>query len=120
VTLGQRLKRFRHARGYTQKELAALTRVRQALISELETGRKHDTLGRTLQRLAEGLGITIERLLGEESTHPDPRAAPHLVAAGEPGGGGKWHCTRWNVSHQSSGYVPPLHIFLCSAPTRLP
>jgi transcriptional regulator with XRE-family HTH domain len=67
LTLGRRLKRFRMHRGFTQKELATRTRVRQALISELESGRKPDTLSRTLQKLADGLEITIEDLLGEES-----------------------------------------------------
>lgn len=78
--LGQRLRQFRTEKGLTQRELAGLARVRQALISELETGRKRDTRGRTLQRLAEGLGITIERLLGEDSMHHDSRGTPHTLS----------------------------------------
>jgi transcriptional regulator with XRE-family HTH domain len=98
VTLGQRLKRFRTTNGMTQKELAARAGVRQALISELETGRKRDTLSRTLQRLADACGISLERLLGEDGCRPDPYTALHLRALALHRGRGTIHRSSGNVS----------------------
>lgn len=76
MTLGYLLKRYRKERGFSQRTLAAKAHVRQALISDLETGKKQDTLSRTLQRLAQALDVTLGDLLGQDS-RPDRSACPH-------------------------------------------
>ena len=64
MPLGDRLRRERLRKGWGVRELARLSRVRYALISELETGKKDDTTGRNLKRLARVLGVSVDYLLG--------------------------------------------------------
>src|SRR5262249_4463674 len=64
MTLGDRIKRERIRKGWGVRELARLAGVRYALISELETGKKADTTGRNLKRLARVLGVTTDYLIG--------------------------------------------------------
>jgi DNA-binding XRE family transcriptional regulator len=45
--------------GYTQKQLSKRTGINQSDISKLETGNANPSL-RTLKRLAEGMGMTLE------------------------------------------------------------
>jgi Predicted transcriptional regulators len=66
MTLGGRLKALRLARDWTQQDLSDRAGVRQPLISQLETGRKKDTLALIVQRLARALGVTVEELLDGE------------------------------------------------------
>lgn len=73
MTLGKRIKSIRERRGLSQNELSRLSGVRQALLSELESGKKQDTTGFALKRLAQTLGVTVDYLVGmyEESAHAD-------------------------------------------------
>ena len=64
MPLGTRLKRERERKGWSQNELSRLSGVRQALISELESGKKRDTTGLVLKRLARTLGVTMDYLAG--------------------------------------------------------
>jgi transcriptional regulator with XRE-family HTH domain len=64
MTIGERLRRERLRKGYGVRELARLAGVRYPLISELETGKKDDTTGRNLKRLARALGVSADYLLG--------------------------------------------------------
>ena len=64
MSLGDRLKGIREKRGISQNELSRRTGVRQALISEIESGRKDDTTGKALRRLARELGVTTDYLIG--------------------------------------------------------
>ena len=64
MPLGDRLKRERERKGWSQNELSRLSGVRQALISELESGKKRDTKGSVLKRLARTLGVTMDYLGG--------------------------------------------------------
>jgi len=64
MPLGDRLRRERLRKGWGVRELARLSGVRYALISELETGKKDDTTGRNLKRLARVLGVSVDYLLG--------------------------------------------------------
>jgi len=74
MPLGTRLKRERERKGWSQNELSRLSGVRQALISELESGKKRDTTGLVLKRLARTLGVTMDYLAGmyedEEKDEP--------------------------------------------------
>ena len=60
MTLGEKLLELRQARGWSQRELARRSMVRHALINQLERGRRHDTTGRNLRRLALVLHVSID------------------------------------------------------------
>ena len=64
MTLGTRIKRERERHGWSQNELGRRARVRQALLSELESGKKHDTPTSVLRRLARTLGVSMDYLAG--------------------------------------------------------
>lgn len=66
--LGERLKHARERKGWSQRELARQAGVRHAIISELETGKKTDTMGSILKRLARALGVSVDYLLGGPGT----------------------------------------------------
>jgi transcriptional regulator with XRE-family HTH domain len=82
VPLGEKLKALRELRGWSQRELARQSGVRQTLISELESGRKEDTTGSNLRKLAETLHVSVDYLVGK---HNDPNRSPaegcHLEGA---------------------------------------
>jgi DNA-binding XRE family transcriptional regulator len=65
-TLGDHLRTARLARRVTQTELALATGLEQSLISKLERG-KHQPRFDTLEKYAEGLGMTVSDLLGAPS-----------------------------------------------------
>ena len=64
--LGRRIHTLRTALGWSQCELSQRANIRQALISELESGRKLDTTGRNIAKFARTLGVPIQYLMGEE------------------------------------------------------
>jgi transcriptional regulator with XRE-family HTH domain len=75
--LGQRIRQARERKGWSQRELARQAGVRHAIISELETGKKMDTIGVILKRLARALGVSVDFLLGtfEEDDEGDGEPA---------------------------------------------
>lgn len=58
-----RLRRLRETNGWTQVELAKKARVTQALISQLESGKKASPSVVPLLRIARALGVTVEELV---------------------------------------------------------
>jgi transcriptional regulator with XRE-family HTH domain len=64
MTLGEKVQALRLERGWSQRELARRSMVRQALLSELERGKKRDTTGRVLRRLALVLHVSMDYLGG--------------------------------------------------------
>ena len=79
MTLGEKIRKLRQQRHWLQHELAQRSGVRQALISELEHGRKTDTTGRNLCKLAVALGVSLDYLAG--LAPEDPAAAAPLTVA---------------------------------------
>ena len=77
MSLGERLKREREKKRWSQNELSRQSGVRQALISELESGKKRDTTGLVLKRLARTLGVTMDYLAGmyEDEDKDEPAQA---------------------------------------------
>lgn len=59
-----RLRRLRTAKGWRQVDLAKKARVTQALISQLEAGKKASPSVVPLLRIAKALGVTVEELVG--------------------------------------------------------
>lgn len=69
-SLGERLRKARETSGITQQELESRSGLAQALISKLERG-KHQPRFDTLQRYADGLGVSVTSLLSGTSPASD-------------------------------------------------
>jgi len=64
--LASRLKDFRKAKGWSQQKLAEKTRLSFNAITKIEQGlAKHPTL-KTLIKLADAFGISIDELVGRK------------------------------------------------------
>jgi transcriptional regulator with XRE-family HTH domain len=64
--LGQRLRKFREDRDWTQATLAEQADVSKPYLSELESGAGRRPSGQILLKLADALGVTIADLLGRQ------------------------------------------------------
>jgi transcriptional regulator with XRE-family HTH domain len=83
VTIGDRLRQARQARGLTLRKLADVLGVSPSLISQVETGRAKPSVN-TLYALANELGISLDELLFVD-TQPVTRAGIKRAAAEPPG-----------------------------------
>ena len=70
VTLGERLRALRQARGLTLKTLAGRIGVSEATLARYEQGRIANPPRDRLARLARELGVTETELLGLETEEP--------------------------------------------------
>jgi XRE family aerobic/anaerobic benzoate catabolism transcriptional regulator len=61
--MGQKVKRLREAREWSQPDLAKRAKVSQAYIAELELGTKRNPSVRIAVRLAKALGVPVTALL---------------------------------------------------------
>lgn len=59
------LRKYRERKGLTQAELAKLAAVRQAAISDIETGKRRSVDLDALERIAKVLGVKATALLAE-------------------------------------------------------
>ena len=73
-----RLRQLRLARGWRQTDLAQKARVTQALISQLETGKKVSPSVVPLLRIAKALGVSVEELVTEPHTKRPSHDRPIL------------------------------------------
>ena len=64
--LSLNLKHYREAAGLTQSELAKRVGVRQATISDLETGKSRRIELDLLEKLAKALGVKAAKLIAEK------------------------------------------------------
>lgn len=81
--IGPRLHRFRHERGLTLQQLAALTGLSQPFLSQVERGRAHLSV-ESQKRVAAALGISpidlwVQHGRGEVSVSRGARAPVHLL-----------------------------------------
>lgn len=83
--LGENLRSLRRARGLSQEALADALGIHRTYVGGLERGERNVTL-RTVERLAELLGVDAARLLAGDDRPPGarsgPRAPARRVAAG--------------------------------------
>jgi transcriptional regulator with XRE-family HTH domain len=87
MTLGERLRMYRLGKGWTQQELSQRSQVRQALISELESGNKRWTSAEMVLRLARAFEISVEQLMeGEQYEEERPTGGDELTASTPPAG----------------------------------
>lgn len=68
AALGARVQSFRSAAGMSQKELAQAASLDRAYLSALENGKQNVSIS-ALYRVAQGLGISLDRLLTTVNTH---------------------------------------------------
>lgn len=64
MRIGENIKKRRKERGFTQKDLAAVSNLSQCYLSQLERGDKNPSMS-TITALAASLKITIGELVGE-------------------------------------------------------
>ena len=66
MDLGKRIKFYRNKKGLTQAKLADLAHVSNGLIGQIETGKTYPSIP-SLKSIAEALGVTISKLLEDET-----------------------------------------------------
>jgi transcriptional regulator with XRE-family HTH domain len=76
VTPGDRIRRYRMARGWSQRELARRAGVRHAMISDLETNKRRSTQLSIFEKLAAALGVSVGALV-EDDDSEGSCTAPH-------------------------------------------
>ena len=81
--IGEKIKRLREARHWTQQELADEAKVKQPVISRLESKVRSHVHSGVLKKLATALGCTTDYLVGmhEESDSERQPAETDLVPA---------------------------------------
>jgi transcriptional regulator with XRE-family HTH domain len=67
---GRAVRRLRHERGYSQEDFADLVGVHRTYMGSVERGEKVSTLD-TVDKLANGLGITLVQLFQEVQKETD-------------------------------------------------
>ena len=75
MTFGERMRRERESRGWTQKQLAEKAGVPQETISRLETGKHRGPHIDVAVRLAKALKVSLDYLAGryeENESEPEP------------------------------------------------
>lgn len=75
MRLGERLKRAREKKGWSQRELARQAHVRYATISELENGIRTAMNTDTAKRIARSLGVSVDYLIGTFEEDEEERSA---------------------------------------------
>jgi len=65
--IGQRIRQLRESRGMTQSQLQGRSRVSRSYLSRIESGQMTPSLG-TLEKIAEALGVGLNRFFVPEST----------------------------------------------------
>jgi transcriptional regulator with XRE-family HTH domain len=76
VTPGDRIRRYRMARGWSQRELARRAGVRHAMISDLETNKRRSTQLSIFEKLAAALETSVSALVEGEGAEGSCMA-PH-------------------------------------------
>lgn len=77
MLMGEKIKKVRLQRGWTQRELALRAHVRLATLCEIETGVRTETRTDIARRLARVLGVSVDYLVGmyEEDDQGDVEPA---------------------------------------------
>jgi len=69
VTIGDKIRKLRQQKGWTQKDLGTRAGIEGKNVSSYETGHLKPS-ARTIQRFAEALGVSAEDLLSDSSNEP--------------------------------------------------
>jgi transcriptional regulator with XRE-family HTH domain len=82
MQIGERIKRLRQRRGYTQAELAERAGVKQSLISRLESGVRTQPGVDVVRGLAKALACTADYLVGMYEEDESELLPTELATAG--------------------------------------
>jgi transcriptional regulator with XRE-family HTH domain len=74
-TMGDRIKKWRLKKGWSQRELARATRLDVSWISRLESDERANISLDGARRICEALGISLDYLAGRYDTEGNPVAA---------------------------------------------
>jgi len=83
MTLAQRVRDFRYAKGWGPDELASRAEISRTALYQIESGKTGLPRAGTLRRIAVALDVSMNALLGEEEDGSESRAlvdAPHTAA----------------------------------------
>ena len=83
MTLGDKIKNLRRQKGMTQQQLADACDVRLMTISNYETG-KYTPRQKTLEKIAEVLGVTVESLQDEDAFVFAPTTGAGMIVYDDP------------------------------------
>jgi XRE family transcriptional regulator, regulator of sulfur utilization len=64
TTVGKSLRRLRTARGWTQRRLSEKSGVSYVVVTKVEQGLTKDPAMSTLVKLADALGVSLDKLVG--------------------------------------------------------
>jgi transcriptional regulator with XRE-family HTH domain len=67
MTFNERVKRLRELAGLSQAELARRSGLNRAVISMLESGARTNVTIESARKLARGLGVTMDYLVGDST-----------------------------------------------------
>lgn len=79
IDLAVNVSRLRQARGMTQKQLAEAAGLKQPRITDIERTESNPTL-LTSARIANALGVRVERLFADTRVHAEAEPAPETRA----------------------------------------
>ena len=71
MNIGERIRYFRHLKGWSQEQLALRAGLNTAFLGHLEQGLKSPTV-RTLEKVAKGLEITLGELFADDPMSRGP------------------------------------------------
>jgi transcriptional regulator with XRE-family HTH domain len=80
LSLGNRIKTLREQRGWSIRELSRRANVRQATLSEIESGKRRDMTTETAKRIALALGVGVDFLIGTWSSPDETEPLSAAVA----------------------------------------
>jgi transcriptional regulator with XRE-family HTH domain len=80
-SFGERVRRYREARQWSQRDLANAAGVSQATIAKIENGTLQRTLLETVRGLAQAFHVSLDELVGPAGSDPqDDRGVPRIWA----------------------------------------
>jgi transcriptional regulator with XRE-family HTH domain len=83
--VGRRARRRRRDLNMTQEELSKRSGLRQSTIARIESGTTRNLETRTLIALAEGLGVSLDALVGRAPMPPAPENQPEPTSLDQVG-----------------------------------
>lgn len=75
MTIGEKIKEYREARGLTQTDLARRIGISRSYLCEIEANTSRTVSGPVLYRAARELGVTMESLLDEPELFSSKKSA---------------------------------------------
>lgn len=104
MTLAQRVRDYRYAKGWGPDELANRAEISRTALYQIESGKTGLPRAGTLRRIAVALDVSMDALLGEEEK---PAPTPTRLDRGAPGGFAPPGSDRWLPGEGGPLALPP-------------